>query len=57
MEFPTAPIPHLKIGSVIVREFEGKIQEVIVAPGSHPRILQSVGVIIGREKGAQLDAI
>jgi hypothetical protein len=27
------PIRHLKIGSVIVREFEGKIHEVMVAPG------------------------
>ena len=29
----TEPIRHLKIGSVIVREFEGKIHEVMVAPG------------------------
>jgi hypothetical protein len=27
------PARHLKIGSVIVREFEGKIHEVMVAPG------------------------
>ena len=27
------PIRHLKIGSVIVREFEGKIHKVMVAPG------------------------
>ena len=27
------PVRHLKIGSVIVREFEGKIHEVMVAPG------------------------
>ena len=27
------PIRHLKIGSVIVREFEGEIHEVTVAPG------------------------
>ncbi len=27
------PIRHLKIGSVIVREFEGEIHEVMVAPG------------------------
>ncbi len=27
------PIRHLKIGSVIVREFEGKVHEVMVAPG------------------------
>ena len=29
----TEPIRHLKIGSVIVREFDGKIHEVMVAPG------------------------
>jgi hypothetical protein len=27
------PVRHLKIGSVIVREFDGKIHEVMVAPG------------------------
>lgn len=27
------PVRHLKIGSVVVREFEGKIHEVMVAPG------------------------
>ena len=29
----TQPIRHLKIGSLIVREFEGEIHEVMVAPG------------------------
>jgi hypothetical protein len=27
------PVRHLKIGSVIVREYEGKVHEVMVAPG------------------------
>ena len=31
------PIRHLKIGSVIVREFEGKIHEVMVAPAGFIR--------------------
>jgi hypothetical protein len=29
----TEPIRHLKVGSVIVREFDGEIHEVLVAPG------------------------
>jgi len=29
----TEPIRHLKIGSVTLREFDGKIHEVTVAPG------------------------
>ena len=27
------PVRHLKIGSVIVREYEGKVHKVMVAPG------------------------
>jgi hypothetical protein len=29
----TEPVRHLKIGSVIVREYEGKLHEVMVASG------------------------
>ncbi|WP_051335329.1 DUF2924 domain-containing protein [Methylocapsa acidiphila] len=29
----TEPVRHLKIGSIIVREHEGKIHEIMVAPG------------------------